>query len=233
MATFLTSWTKTIKDIENCSKKCKTFELIKEHLLEVLSSALSALSERESFFTTQFDTCCIGALPKEHEQNVMELLKTIEDTEIFKFAETWIKDFDQNNQNNPSQAQDVEDSDAICKRGKNCCPLQRIGKTVKTEEQHENEKCIQSLCKKRMESEKHCLDNGHEELVKESHFITMLFLSWPYNYTTPEKELTGRKCLSKYIEKTIENGSEILQNEVRCLQLQIMSLLSMLENNKN
>lgn len=226
MASFLTSWTDTIKEVENCSNQCHKFELIKDHLLEVLTTTLSTLSEGECFLTTQFDASSITILPEEHKQNVLEILKAIEDTDIFKYTKSWILDMYQNNKRNFSKLDEREDNDPICKRGKNCCTLRRIGK-VKPDV---NEDVCDSKIESKPEKNDIVHGNGIEHRgIFESHFITMLFLSWPYNYALSKEELTGRGCLSKHIEKTVKNSCDILQNEVRCLQLQIQSLLSILE----
>ena len=134
MSKFLVSWKNFFEStaIECKYNKLNNLKSMLTFALNALNKSLEYLMDGESVFTTQFNTCCMETLPKEHLQNVWTLLKCIEQTEAYKFTNEWVENYESNNMlyhieeevfqcNNPNNTK--------CKR-QNCCRIHRIGKSV-------------------------------------------------------------------------------------------------------
>jgi len=264
MAKFLGSWTDFLRDSKNCSENdCVHMDGFLTVILNALNESLASLLETESVFTTQFNTCCLSALPKEHVDNVMTLLTAIEQTSIYKSTHDWVQNFERNN--SPSGVvKDLQKIDEcqntqtkICENGesrcekinsehcekKNCCRINRIGKSLVNEnpdmedfKYKKGSKCASKNCSPEKKQKCNAIKSAttvtksvaSHNLVTNSHFLTMLLLSWPYEMK--EGSLYSI-CLSKYIQDSLKDSCHpILLNEVSQLRQQIVSLLVMIQN---
>lgn len=255
MAKFLISWKNFFENTKYSEENFSDIKSITTFVLNALNESLSSLMESESVFTTQFNTCCTEALPTEHLENVRNLLKDIEKTNIYKYTYEWIQNFKSNNTEPDDDAFSCENPvNENCSRP-NGCRIHRIGKSIaekKNSSHIENLKTKNGIVKEievcnTKESNKPigcnhkttgCIpktqpisvshpDHSEENLVTDSHYITMLLLSWPY-----EMELSSQCAvvLNQKVQNHLSNASEILVNEVKQLHAQIGSLLSMISN---
>ena len=259
MTKFLVSWKKFF---ESTTAKFdgNEFSNLKGMLtfaLSALNESLASLMEGESVFTTQFNTCCKEALPKQHLENVWKLLRCIEQTDIYKYTDEWVENFKRNN-----LLSNIEDSVFDCDNPNsencnkpNCCRIHRIGKSVAekvkmkrhlsidsngTTKETNGHSDIESSAIKQCAHKQTCTHKkigslpqiqtnsfsySDEDLVTDSHYLTMLLLCWPYEIEQPTEYVSTLKAR---VQEWLENCDEILSNEVKQLRQQILSLLSLI-----
>lgn len=218
MAKFLKSWKEFLK-MTDCCGVCENLEDAVTYALKSLNESLAALFEEESVFTTQFNTCCIDVLPTEHVDGVEKLLKSIESLKIYEVVKNWFANFKFNNQG-------VVKPKSMCRCSSRRSRISRVGVSYSKRPEYysENESnstdhSVESSCR-----------NKGENLVTQNHYVTMLLLSWPY----PQHTQPGYVCcLYKYVEDSMKDCEEILDNEVRQLKQQINSLILMVKSYDN
>ena len=222
MAIFLKSWRIFLNEDKRCANKLASLVEVITSALKALNEALSSLLEGESIFTTQFNTCCMSILHSEHVDGAKQLLAALEVSDVYKVAHKWVEDFMITNQSNPVKSQPETAKNTIPCSQAQCCRLKRVGKSYSDPEEG-NEK-------KSEENEHTKVDkcgSKEEHFVTDSHYITMLLFSWPY-----EMELGSpyTKCLANYIDESLQKCDDVLVNEARQLRQQIQSLILMVNN---
>ena len=110
------------------------------------------------------------------------------------------------------------------------CRLDRVGVSV-TSDSPEN--IIKRLNMKTQNEEMiaKCGEQNTEctttNLVNDSHYITMLLLSWPYHADAFSNYVN---CLAEHIEDTLASCNYTLQNECNFLRHQIQALIVMVKS---
>ena len=197
----------------------------------MLHEALAVLVDDESVFTTQFDTCCVADVPIDFVDNVKCLLKDLEGKNLFQVIDRWVESYKASSRDKKANCPKVKK----CAK-KVCCRLKKLGKSVPVGDIEEvltvdtNSKSTQCSKDKRKPAST-CNKSKEKQLVNESHYISMILLSWPYDVEPLLSPYV--KILMNYMMEIIDDSTGILQNEVYQLKQQILSVVSMVKCHGN
>lgn len=228
MANFLKSWENFLEKQKISDEKEYTdLTDLMNFVLTGLSKSLTLLAEGESVFTTQFNTCCMEALPKEHMQKVQQLLHCVEKTDIYKYTGMWVTKLQNEKLTSNDQKQNLIDLDVKNIKSNHLWSIKRIGNSVAQSDR------MQKVCVKTENPSDSSDHSGHniskyqpeENLVRCSHYLTMFLLCWPYGSEKPSKFTS---MLINRVEECLQSSCWVLSNEVNKLRHQISSLLSMI-----
>ena len=228
MTKFLKSWKNFLEKQKSSDEKEYTdLTDLMDFALTELSKSLLLLAEGELVFTTQFNTCCMEALPKEHMQKVRQLLNCIEKTDIYKFTGIWLTKLQNGKPTNNDQKQNLIDLDIRNIKSSHVWSIKRIGNSVAQSDRTQNV-CVKS--ENASDSSDHFSHNiskyqPEENLVRCSHYLTMFLLCWPYESENLSNFVI---MLINKVEKCLQSSCWVLSNEVNKLRHQILSLLSMI-----
>jgi len=235
MAQFVKSWNDflTRDHNKNCHQISDTLDDIITHALQDLQEALAVFVEGESVLATQFETCCDADLPPEFVDRVKSLLSDLEETSLFLVVDSWVQTYKERSITNNVRCPKLK----VCPR-RICGRLKKMGKVVETIDIEDAsggggteaggcKKTQKTECTKDNRSTSSKCSKGErngKQLVHESHYISMLLMSWPYENDTMSAYVTK---LNGYISGITVQLTDLLQNEVGQLKQQIISLASM------
>ena len=234
MAIFLKSWRSFLNEDNDYGSEIKSLVEVITFALKALNEALSSLLEGESIFTTQFNTCCMSILHLEHQDAVKTLLSALENTQVYKIVDQWLKDVVINNdtmtmtQQVAKQQMEGTHKAIPCSTKSSCCRLERVGKNFAQTNKADDVTKVDDITS---DVTKKCGSKA-EHFVTDSHYITMLLFSWPYNMElcTQRESSPYTTCLANYIEDELKDCDEILVNEAKQLRQQIQSLILMVNS---
>ena len=225
MAKFLKSWKNFLEKQKSSDEKEYTdLTDLMDFALTELSKSLVLLEEGELVFTTQFNTCCMEALPKEHMQKVRQLLHCIEKTDIYRSTGICVAKLQNGKSTSNDQKHNLTGLDTRNFKSSHVWSIDRIGNSV-TQSNRTQNVCVKS------ENASNSSDNSshhyqpEENLVRCSHYLTMFFLCWPYESENPSRFVI---MLINRVEKCLQGSCWVLSNEVNKLRNQISSLLSII-----
>lgn len=237
MAKFLNAWRSFLnEDKRTCGHELHSLDGVITSALKGLNEALAFLLEGESIFTTQFNMCCVGDLHAQHIESAKKLLTELESTEMYSIVDKWVKGYMLRQATIKPCAKSIEKG-IPCAKKSNCCRLERVGKSYADNQlpkgdtaSASSEGCKVLTCGGGANEENNVqkCGGGHgadgDPFVSDSHYITMLLFSWPYEM---EFGSPYTKCLANYVEEAIVTCDEMLVNEAKQLRQQIQSLIIM------